>query len=80
MPLTDAVIQEKILRNGSKISSVAGVVMAKRNELHTFAAIPKRWRERTPAWLEKVSAVVKETYRQSFLSSTCFYRVAIEKI
>ncbi len=31
----------------------AQVQIAKRSELHTFAVMPKRWGERSFAWLEK---------------------------
>ena len=43
----------------------AGVQIAKRNELHTFAVIPKRWVvERSFAWLEKCRRLWKNCERK----------------
>ena len=43
----------------------ASVEIAKRNELHTFAVIPKRWVvERSFAWLEKCRRLWKNCERQ----------------
>lgn len=43
----------------------ADVEVAKRNELHTFAVIPKRWVvERTFAWLEKYRRLWKNCERK----------------
>jgi len=39
----------------------ATVEVAKRNELHTFSVMPKRWVvERSFAWLDKVSKVMEK--------------------
>jgi len=41
-------------RKATRELIVANVEIAKRNELHTFAVLPKRWVvERTFGWLEK---------------------------
>lgn len=53
------------------VESIIGaeVEVAKRNELHTFAVIPKRWVvERTFGWLEKYRRLWKNCERK--LSST----------
>ena len=43
----------------------ASVEIAKRNELHTFAVMPKRWVvERSFAWLEKCRRLWKNCERQ----------------
>lgn len=43
----------------------AGVEVAKRNELHTFAVIPKRWVvERSISWLEKCRRLWKNCERK----------------
>jgi transposase len=43
----------------------AQVEVAKRNELHTFSVIPKRWIvERTFAWLEKCRRLWKNCERK----------------
>ena len=43
----------------------AGVEIAKRNELHTFKVIPKRWVvERSFAWLEKCRRLWKNCERK----------------
>jgi transposase len=43
----------------------ASVAVAKRNELHTFAVIPKRWLvERSFAWLEKCRRLWKNCERK----------------
>jgi len=43
----------------------ADVEVAKRNELHTFAVIPKRWVvERSFAWLEKCRRLWKNCERK----------------
>ena len=43
----------------------ATVEVAKRNELHTFKVIPKRWVvERSFAWLEKCRRLWKNTERK----------------
>ncbi|CAH1904296.1 hypothetical protein NTGHW29_270045 [Candidatus Nitrotoga sp. HW29] len=43
----------------------ASVQIAKRNELHTFAVIPKRWVvERSFAWLEKCRRLWKNCERK----------------
>ena len=45
----------------------AVVEVAKRNELHTFAVIPKRWVvERTFAWLDKCRRLWKNCERSPF--------------
>ncbi|MBI4370103.1 MAG: transposase, partial [Elusimicrobia bacterium] len=42
----------------------AGVEIAKRNELHTFAVIPKRWVvERSFSWIEKCRRLWKNCER-----------------
>lgn len=45
----------------------ASVEIAKRNELHKFAVIPKRWVvERTFAWLDKCRRLWKNCERSAF--------------
>lgn len=49
----------------------AGVEIAKRNELHTFAVIPKRWVvERSFAWLEKYRRLWKNCERKLKLNTS----------
>jgi transposase len=48
----------------------AEVEVAKRNELHKFAVIPKRWVvERTFAWLENFRRLWKNCERKIFIST-----------
>jgi transposase len=43
----------------------ANVVVVKRNELHTFSVLPKRWIvERSFSWLEKCRRLWKNTERK----------------
>ena len=52
------------------------VQVVKRNELHTFAVIPKRWVvERSFAWLEKLRRLLKNCERKhkTALHDTDFY-------
>jgi transposase len=54
----------------------AGVEVAKRNELHTFAVIPKRWVvERSISWLEKCRRLWKNCDRK-LESSLAMMRLA----
>ena len=54
----------------------AGVEVAKRNELHTFAVIPKRWVvERSISWLEKCRRLWKNCERK-LESSLAMMRLA----
>lgn len=54
----------------------AGVEVAKRNELHTFAVIPKRWVvERSISWLEKCRRLWKNCERK-LPSSLAMVRLA----
>lgn len=54
----------------------AGVEVAKRSELHTFAVIPKRWVvERSISWLEKCRRLWKNCERQ-LESSLAMMRLA----
>lgn len=54
----------------------ATVEVAKRNELHTFAVIPKRWVvERTISWLEKCRRLWKNCERK-LISSLAMLRLA----
>jgi len=51
------------------VDAVLGAIVeiAKRNELHTFAVIPKRWVvERTFAWLDKCRRLWKNCERSAF--------------
>jgi len=51
--------------NGVKLLIGAEVEVAKRNELHTFAVIPKRWVvERTFGWLDKCRRLWKNCERK----------------
>lgn len=51
--------------NAVKALLSADVEIAKRNELHTFAVIPRRWVvERTFAWLEKFRRLWKNCERK----------------
>jgi transposase len=55
---------EKFANNVQKILA-STVEIAKRNELHTFKVIPKRWVvERTFAWLEKCRRLWKNCERK----------------
>lgn len=50
--------------NGVKLLIQAGVEIVKRNELHTFAVLPKRWIvERCFAWLDKCRRLWKNCER-----------------
>jgi transposase len=54
-------------RFASKVKKIIGadVEIAKRNELHTFEVIPKRWVvELTKAWLEKCRRLWKNCERK----------------
>ncbi|QYF48162.1 hypothetical protein RHABOEDO_000271 [Candidatus Rhabdochlamydia oedothoracis] len=59
--------------------------IAKRNTLHTFTVIPKRWVvERSFAWIEIMSQAMeklrkKTTYKPEYAGS-CFYCSTFEKI
>jgi transposase len=63
----------------------APVEIAKRNELHTFAVIPKRWIvERSFAWLEKCRRLWKNCERKLNTSLqmvvTAFIVIAIKRL
>lgn len=62
--LADGGYSGKPFRRAVKELIVANVEIAKRNELHTFAVIPKRWVvERTFGWLEKCRRLWKNCER-----------------
>jgi transposase len=70
--------------NAVKVLLGAEVEIAKRNELHTFAVIPKRWVvERTFAWLEKYRRLWKncERYITTSLQMTvlAFIRLLLKR-
>ncbi|KAG6559545.1 hypothetical protein RHABOEDO_000356 [Candidatus Rhabdochlamydia oedothoracis] len=60
------------------------VEIAKRNTLHTFTVIPKRWVvERSFVWIEKCRRlwkIAKENYYKPEYGGSCFYCATFEKI
>lgn len=63
--MADAAYTGAPFAQGVKQLLGASVVIAKRNELHTFAVIPQRWVvERSFAWLEKCTRLWKNCERK----------------
>jgi transposase len=63
--LTDGGYTGDKFANGVQKLLGCGVEIAKRNELHTFKVIPKRWVvERSFAWLEKCRRLWKNCERK----------------